>query len=168
MKLNQIFKSLMIAVPVLVMTACSSTDDAANSDATTNNNTSTAQVDPNGGLSEQEMQLQKLREASTIFFKFDNSTISPSYENVLAAHAAYLSANPSEQVTIEGHADERGTPEYNIALGERRAEAVSNYIQALGVQANQISIVSYGEEKPLEFGQTESAYSQNRRAVLVY
>ncbi|MGB2078254.1 MAG: peptidoglycan-associated lipoprotein Pal [Vibrio sp.] len=168
MKLNQIFKGLMVALPVLVMTACSSTDDAANADSMTNDNAAVTQVDPNAGLSEQEMQLQKLREASTIFFKFDNSEIAPSYENVLAAHAAYLSSNPSAKVTIEGHADERGTPEYNIALGERRAEAVSNYIQALGVQANQISIVSYGEEKPLEFGQTEAAYSQNRRAVLVY
>ena len=87
---------------------------------------------------------------------------------MLAAHASYLSKNPALKVTIEGHADERGTPEYNIALGERRAEAVSNYLQALGVQADQISIVSYGEEKPLLLGQSEDVYAKNRRAVLVY
>ena len=66
---------------------------------------------------------------------------------MLAAHAAYLSQNPSVKVTVEGHADERGTPEYNIALGERRAKAVAKYLQALGVQADQISIVSYGGRK---------------------
>lgn len=87
---------------------------------------------------------------------------------MLAAHAAYLSKDASLKVTIEGHADERGTPEYNIALGERRAQAVAKYIQALGVQADQISIVSYGEEKPLVLGQSEDAYAKNRRAVLVY
>ena len=87
---------------------------------------------------------------------------------MLAAHAAYLSKNVDMKVTVEGHADERGTPEYNIALGERRAQAVAKYLQALGVQADQISIVSYGEEKPLLLGQSEDVYAKNRRAVLVY
>jgi peptidoglycan-associated lipoprotein len=87
---------------------------------------------------------------------------------MLAAHAAYLSKNPNLDVKLEGHADERGTPEYNIALGERRAMAVSRYLQASGVEAGQISIVSYGEEKPEILGQSEEAYAKNRRAVLVY
>ncbi|HAS3827899.1 TPA: peptidoglycan-associated lipoprotein Pal, partial [Vibrio cholerae] len=94
--------------------------------------------------------------------------IASDYEAMLAAHAAYLVKNPSLRVTIEGHADERGTPEYNIALGERRAQAVAKYLEALGVQAGQLSIVSYGEEKPLVLGQSEEAYAKNRRAVLVY
>ena len=119
-------------------------------------------------LSEQEQIQQQLRENSTVFFKFDTSEISSEYEDILAAHAKFLSSMPNVKVTIEGYADERGTPEYNIALGERRAEAVSKYLQALGVQGDQISIVSYGEEKPLEMGQTEAAYSKNRSAVVVY
>ncbi len=72
------------------------------------------------------------------------------------------------KVVIEGHADERGTPEYNIALGERRAQAVEDYLHNLGVQDSQTSTVSYGEEKPLVDASTESAYAKNRRAVLVY
>jgi peptidoglycan-associated lipoprotein len=193
MQLNKVLKGLMIALPVLAMTACSSSDDAtSNSDANQTNapaqqqqggngeqGTDTTVVSPvggdNGQFTEEEMAAQqkeqaeqKLREESTVFFAFDNSTISASYQDMLAAHASYLSQHPEVKVTVEGHADERGTPEYNIALGERRAEAVSKYIQALGVQADQISIVSYGEEKPLKMGQTEAAYSQNRRAVLVY
>ena len=172
MQLNKVLKGLLIALPVMAVTACSSSDDAAsNTGAETNNSAETTVVtpiDPNGQLTEQELKEQALRETQTIYFAFDNSTIAGDYEEMLAAHAAYLSKNPALKVTIEGHADERGTPEYNIALGERRAEAVSNYLQALGVQADQIAIVSYGEEKPLLLGQSEDVYAKNRRAVLVY
>ncbi|GEM76915.1 peptidoglycan-associated lipoprotein Pal [Vibrio sagamiensis] len=172
MQLNNLLKGLLISIPVMAMTACSSSDDASsNSGSATNggsDSTVVSTLDRNGQLSEQELQEQALRAAQTIYFAFDNSTIARDYEDMLAAHAAYLSQNPALKVTIEGHADERGTPEYNIALGERRAEAVSNYLQALGVQANQISIVSYGEEKPLLLGQAENIYAKNRRAVLVY
>ncbi len=174
MQLNKVFKGLLIALPVLAMTACSSTDDAASSTGAETSNQQQQEtvvatpIDQNAQLSEQELKEKALRENQTIYFAFDNSTIAGDYEDMLAAHAAYLSKDPSLKVTIEGHADERGTPEYNIALGERRAQAVAKYIQALGVQADQISIVSYGEEKPLVLGQSEDAYAKNRRAVLVY
>lgn len=174
MQLNKVLKGLLIALPVMAMTACSSSDDAAsNTGAATNNNaaaetTVATPIDQSGQLTEQELKEQALRETQTIYFAFDNSTIAGDYEEMLAAHAAYLSKNPALRVTIEGHADERGTPEYNIALGERRAQAVANYLQALGVQADQISIVSYGEEKPLLLGQSDEVYAKNRRAVLVY
>lgn len=171
MQLNKVLKGLFIALPVLAMTACSSSDDAANaSGSETNNGSSTTvatPIDQNGQLSEQELKDQVMQ-ASTIYFAFDNATIASDYEKVLALHAAYLSSSPELKVTVEGHADERGTPEYNIALGERRAQAVSMYLQALGVNADQIAIVSYGEEKPLVLGQSDEAYAKNRRAVLVY
>ncbi|MDF2153709.1 peptidoglycan-associated lipoprotein Pal [Vibrio sp. CAU 1672] len=173
MQLNKVLKGLLIALPVMAVTACSSSDDAASNTGseTTNQAAETTVVTPidqSGQLTEQELKEQALRETQTIYFAFDNSTIAGDYEDMLAAHAAYLSKNPALKVTIEGHADERGTPEYNIALGERRAEAVSKYLQALGVQADQIAIVSYGEEKPLLLGQSEDVYAKNRRAVLVY
>ncbi|HHF2883943.1 peptidoglycan-associated lipoprotein Pal [Vibrio diabolicus] len=174
MQLNKVLKGLLIALPVMAVTACSSSDDAAsNTGAATNNNgavetTVATPIDQSGQLTEQELKEQALRETQTIYFAFDNSTIAADYEEMLAAHASYLSKNSALNVTIEGHADERGTPEYNIALGERRAQAVANYLQALGVQADQISIVSYGEEKPLLLGQSDEVYAKNRRAVLVY
>lgn len=175
MRLNKVLKGLLIALPVLAMTACSSSDDAANASGSTETNqaqttdgTVVTPIDQGGLLTEQELKEQALRETQTIYFAFDNATIAGDYEEMLAAHAAYLSKNPALQVTVEGHADERGTPEYNIALGERRATAVAKYLQALGVQADQISIVSYGEEKPLLLGQSEDVYAKNRRAVLVY
>lgn len=171
MQLNKILKGLLIALPLLTVAACSSSDDAANasdSQTTAQETAVSTAIDQDAALAEQEQLQQQLRENSTVFFKFDTSEISSEYEDILAAHAKFLSSMPNVNVTIEGYADERGTPEYNIALGERRAEAVSKYLQALGVQADQVSIVSYGEEKPLEMGQTESAYSKNRRAVVVY
>ncbi|MDG3087722.1 peptidoglycan-associated lipoprotein Pal [Vibrio hannami] len=179
MQLNKVLKGLLIALPVLAVTACSSSDEAtdASSETTTNqqagaaNTTDTSVVTPmdaDAQLSEQELKEQALRQNQTVFFAFDNATVSGDYEEMLAAHAAFLSKDPSITVQVEGHADERGTPEYNIALGERRAMAVSKYLQALGVQADQIEIVSYGEEKPLVLGQSEEAYAKNRRAVIVY
>ena len=179
MQLNKVLKGLLIALPVLAVTACSSSDEAANaSGSETNQSTSrsangvdttvVSPIDGNGQLTEQELKEQALRENQTIYFAFDNSTIAGDYEDMLAAHAAYLVKNPSVNVTIEGHADERGTPEYNIALGERRAQAVAKYLEALGVMPSQMSIVSYGEEKPLLLSHSEEAYAKNRRAVLVY
>ncbi len=182
MQLNKVLKGLLIALPVLAVTACSSSDEAAenagsettNQQQTTSGSTEqvdttvVSPMDENEQLSEQELKEQALRENQTIYFAFDNSTIASDYEEMLAAHASYLSKTPELKVTIEGHADERGTPEYNIALGERRAQAVAKYLEALGVQADQISIVSYGEEKPLQLGQSEEIYAKNRRAVLVY
>jgi len=174
MQVNKVLKGLLVALPILAMTACSSNDDAvkASSGTTETNQTSSATtvaspVSDYGQLSEQELK-DKVMQKQTVFFAFDNSTISSDYQNMLAVHAAYLTGHPSIHVTVEGHADERGTPEYNIALGERRADAVKKYLQALGVQASQMSVVSYGEEKPLVRGHNEAAYSKNRRAVIVY
>ncbi|WP_068714077.1 peptidoglycan-associated lipoprotein Pal [Vibrio tritonius] len=183
MQLNKVLKGLLIALPVLAMTACSSSDDAANAsgssetnqqqstpatETTTDNTVVTPMDDSSAQVSEQEAKEQALRENQTVYFAFDNSTIASDYEDMLAAHASYLSKNSNLKVTIEGYTDERGTPEYNIALGERRAKAVEKYLEALGVAPAQISIVSYGEEKPLVLGQSEEAYAKNRRAVLVY
>lgn len=111
---------------------------------------------------------QSLRENNTIYFKYDSDQIQDEYVSVMQAHAQYLRDNPDSRIIIEGHTDERGTPEYNIALGERRARAVARYMQNLGVDVNQLSIVSYGEEKPVVPGHSESAWQQNRRAVINY
>lgn len=111
---------------------------------------------------------QALRENNTVYFKYDSDQIQDEYIAVMQAHAQYLRDNPDARIIIEGHTDERGTPEYNIALGERRARSVARYMQNLGVDVNQLSIVSYGEEKPVAPGHNESSWQQNRRAVINY
>lgn len=109
-----------------------------------------------------------LRENNTIYFNYDSDNIKDEYVGVMQAHAQYLRDNPDAHVIIEGHTDERGTPEYNIALGERRARSVARYMQNLGVDVRQLSIVSYGEEKPVDPGHSEAAWVKNRRAVINY
>lgn len=103
----------------------------------------------------------------TLYFDYDSYTIRPEYRRVLSAHARKLD-DSGTAITIQGHCDERGTREYNIALGERRANAVRSYLIAEGVAASQISIVSYGEERPEDYGHDEAAWAKNRRAVLDY
>lgn len=103
-----------------------------------------------------------------IYFDFDRSEIRPDFVAVLRAHAEYLSANPGADLTIEGHCDERGSREYNIGLGERRADAIQRFLEAEGVSRAQINTISYGEERPDSLGHNEEAWSLNRRGVLVY
>jgi peptidoglycan-associated lipoprotein len=103
----------------------------------------------------------------TVHFAFDSSVINSVSETTLQGQAAWLDQYPQLNVTIEGHADERGTREYNLALGERRATAVKNYLTALGVDPNRMLIVSYGEERPIDPGNTEEAYAKNRRGTTV-
>ena len=103
----------------------------------------------------------------TVHFAFDSAVISSVGETTLQGQAVWLDQYPQLNVTIEGHADERGTREYNLALGERRASAVKDYLTALGVDPNRMLILSYGEERPVDPGNTEEAYAKNRRATTV-
>jgi peptidoglycan-associated lipoprotein len=179
MQLNKILKGLLIAVPVMTLAACSSSSDidenAANQsnqatvEQTTTDTVEVATMTPEQQAEEQLRQkYEALRQEQIIYFGFDTATIQGQYGELLRAHAEFLVKNPSVKVLIEGHADERGTPEYNIALGEHRGQAVEKYLQSLGVSASQMSVVSYGEEKPMVKSRTEEAFAKNRRAVLVY
>ena len=102
-----------------------------------------------------------------VFFAFDRADISPEAREILARQADWLRRYPNVTVTIEGHCDERGTREYNLALGERRAQAVKNVLVASGISASRISTISYGKERPAVVGSAEESYAQNRRAVTV-
>jgi len=103
-----------------------------------------------------------------VYFDFDSSEIRPEFVTVVAAHAKALAANASIRVRLEGHTDERGSPEYNIGLGERRAQAVRRALLLQGVAESQLTTVSYGEERPAVPGQTEEAWAKNRRVEFVY
>jgi len=192
MQLNKILKSLVIALPMLTLAACSSTTDTTANDAvessaqqTTNDSATNAEsgsnvvvgsdtdvsIDPVENLTAEEVKKQvidELRKRHVVYFGFDQQAVTAEYGELLQDHANFLIDNPAVKVLIEGHADERGTPGYNIALGDRRADAVVKYLNNLGVSSSQISTVSYGEEKPVNTSHTQAAFSQNRRAVLVY
>ena len=104
----------------------------------------------------------------TIYFDFDSDQISQEFMDLIAHHGKYLAANPDMSLRLEGHADERGTREYNVALGNRRAQAVRRLILFQGANAGQLSVISYGEEKPVALGHDEEAWRLNRRTELVY
>ncbi|VEI17515.1 Peptidoglycan-associated lipoprotein precursor [Serratia plymuthica] len=173
MQLNKVLKGLLLALPVLAVAACSSNKSANNDQSGLGAGAGAGTGTENGSsnLSSEEqarLQMQELQKNNIVYFGLDKYDVSSEFAQMLDAHSAFLRNNPSYKVTVEGHADERGTPEYNIALGERRANAVKMYLQGKGVSADQISIVSYGKEKPAVLGHDEAAYAKNRRAVLVY
>ena len=102
---------------------------------------------------------------STVYFDYDQSTLTDEAQATLDNQAAFLRASPSFRITIEGHCDERGTREYNLALGDRRASAVRDYLVAKGINASRLSTISYGKERPSVGGSNETSYSLNRRSV---
>ncbi|MDD5461756.1 MAG: peptidoglycan-associated lipoprotein Pal [Methylococcales bacterium] len=196
MRLNKTLLALTISA--LVLSACSDTDeqDAGLTDGSQNaasgiNDASTSGLNNASGISGSEMNGSGMGGMSgsgdyastlgpefndpnnplskrTVYFMLDSSEIMPDFIPVIKAHAQYLIANPGQRITLEGNADERGSREYNIALGEQRAKSIASMMKVQGVSENQLEIVSYGEEKPVVFGSDESSWEKNRRVELVY
>lgn len=186
MKFNKMLSGL--AVMAVLLTGCSSTDetDASLADSSQGTDASTSGLsdgsmsgsqfgsrsgsgsgsganlgpefsDPNSPLSKQ-----------VIYFELDSSQVKQEYVPIVAAHARYLAGHSNQHVILAGHADERGSSEYNIALGEQRAKTVERMMRSQGVSAAQLEIVSYGEEKPANSGHNESAWQMNRRVEVGY
>ncbi|WP_210394887.1 peptidoglycan-associated lipoprotein Pal [Motiliproteus sediminis] len=183
MRLGNFSKVVAVAATVIWATGCSTTSTTSDSsdamDQTaqdTQDSASSMGAGSDSSMSGGDMagQSQGMSEAdvaqlSTVFyFDFDKAVIQSSDLDDLNAHAKYLSENGMARVVLEGHADERGTREYNMALGERRAKAVARYLGVQGVAAGQIETVSYGEERPAMVGHDESSWSKNRRVELRY
>ena len=167
--------SSLIAVACL-LAACSSNDEydyGADGDVGESQQVASGsrQIESDGLSADQpEPGTQEELELSVgdrVFFDYDSAVLSPVATETLDRQGAWLRQYPNLVVTIEGHADERGTREYNLAIGDRRATAVRNYLLALNVPPNQILTISYGEERPAEAGSDESAWAANRRAVTV-
>jgi peptidoglycan-associated lipoprotein len=183
---------LALAISATLLTACSSTDeqdagftDGSQSGAAGINDASTSGLNGGSGISGSEMgsgsgfgsggglgpefsDPNNPLSKQTIYFMLDSSQVQQDYVPVVAAHSQYLLANPGQHIVLEGHGDERGSREYNIALGEQRAKAVASMMKVQGVNESQLEIVSYGEEKPAAFGHDESSWQLNRRVELVY
>lgn len=120
------------------------------------------------GSANGEVTMADLLTVRLVHFDYDSSDLSNADYQTLQAHAQYLSLNPTAKVLLAGHADERGTREYNMALGERRANAVQAYLNSNGAKSSQLDTVSYGKEKPLNDGNDEAAWAENRRVEITY
>ncbi len=172
---------------VLLLAACSSTPDSSGTAATDGTLTSTEDRAPisrddiifDDDLSDTSIPAQDLSSnpgtqedlivsvGDRVFFDYDSSSIAGEAAATLEKQAAWLRTYPNTMITIEGHADERGTREYNLALGERRATAVKNYLVSLGIAANRLTTTSFGKERPAVLGSNPAAWKRNRRGVLV-
>ncbi|HHJ15342.1 MAG TPA: peptidoglycan-associated lipoprotein Pal [Gammaproteobacteria bacterium] len=176
----KMIQAVVIALMLGVLAACSSTGGAKDGDVTVEDHSGAADVGAGGSATASgvgaygDLSIESLNDPNSplaqrvIYFAFDSSEVAEQDRNIVAAHAAFLSANPDVKVSVEGHTDERGAREYNIGLGERRAQAVRRMLEFQGVAPMQITTVSYGEEKPAVEGHDESAWSMNRRVELVY
>jgi len=163
-------KTLLAALLVsasLVMVGCASTGDKGESATSASVSDATGSgAGHHGGFDEAHMK--GLLSHTTFYFDFDKSEIKPEALRSIEAHGQHLAKNSHLKVRVEGHTDERGSREYNVGLGERRAQAVARVLMMQGATHHQIHTVSYGQEKPAVQGHTEAAWAKNRRAVIVY
>ena len=175
MSIVKMGKSFIIVASATLLFACAGSDtddsgDASATDATTE--TTAVEAPPQKTADEIALEQNKSARdaANTVYFELDEDVVSSAGRAVLEAHAWFLSRaeNSSTIVSVDGHCDERGTPAYNLALGERRAKAVAQILMSYGVASSQVKTVSHGEEMPAVEGHDESSWSQNRRAVLDY
>lgn len=185
--LKQLF---LVAFLGLTLVGCSSTPTTEDSDSSTAAETTTGtagsgdsaassttkvgdaadakMAEPTNAAGMTAAQLLAALQGKVVNFDFDRSEIKSDFYKVIKLNADYMSLNTSATVTIKGYCDERGTPEYNLALGERRAKAVKNALIAEGVSPSRINIISYGEENPIDPAHTEAAWAKNRRAEFSY
>jgi peptidoglycan-associated lipoprotein len=165
---------LSVAAAAFSLAACHRGDTVADTSTSTpvssDNGLSTQGNNGGGGVqvSPLEAEQARLLQQLVVYFDYDQAEIRPEFNAQLAAHAAYLSKNANARLRLEGHTDERGSREYNIGLGERRAQAVRRVLMLQGATAEQISTVSYGEERPAATGSDEESWRLNRRVELVY
>jgi peptidoglycan-associated lipoprotein len=173
MKLTHVLALVVLSTSLAACTKPTSTKPVAQTAAAAQTeDASTTGIDqgsvPAGNLTPQQQALAQLKTKNIIYFDYDSAGIPQEYLPVVSANAAYLVKYPTARVRLEGNTDERGTREYNIGLGERRAQVVRNALLAQGVASAQITTVSYGEERPAVEGHDEAAYAQNRRVEFVY
>ena len=163
---------LLISLLAAVLTGCAS--NTPDPEPTTGSTSSSGGADTSAyrgssGSSGEDVSSDLESElVMIIFFDFDQSDLKPEYGDLLARHAGKLSNNSRTRVRLEGHADERGSREYNIGLGERRSQAVRRMLLIQGASSNQIATVSFGEERPAAMGSDEKSYAQNRRVEIKY
>ena len=175
MQATQWNKLISASFLTLAITGCASgggtTDEAATTETAVEESQTQAVPDsPEVGV-QTDVQTDTnnpLLEQKIVYFGYDRSDIRPEFKDILNAHAQFLVANPQARVVLEGHCDERGTVEYNLALGERRANTVKRYLIVQGANPSQLESVSFGEERPAMIGSTEAAMSKNRRTEIKY
>jgi peptidoglycan-associated lipoprotein len=169
----KVLSSLTVVIAAMLLTvSCASKKPAPDANAAAGSGAEGGKMDAN--IASQDLSYDstgsdsgKITGLRTVHFDYDSSTLTSETRRHLAENAEWIKSNSKVTVQIEGHCDSRGSVEYNLALGERRAKAVKNYMGSLGIDSKRMTIISYGEEKPLTQGDSEEAYAKNRRANFV-
>ena len=156
MKINKILKNtFLVILASLVLSACAS------------NKSGTGQMQGDVYTGKDTVEYLASGVPDRVFFAFNETVLTTAARETLCKQASYLRKNSSMNIVLEGHADERGTREYNLALGERRANSAKDYLMTYGISANRISVISYGKERPVDSGSNPLSWSKNRRSVTV-
>jgi peptidoglycan-associated lipoprotein len=158
------FKVLSVFAAVLMLAACETASDQSAGTAGQGGATGAASA-ARPGVRPGSQEDLVANVGDRVFYDFDKSDLKPEARRTIERWAAWMRQHPQVTITVEGHCDERGTREYNIGLGERRASAAKNYLVAQGIAANRVATISYGKERPAVVGSNEAAWSQNRRGV---
>ena len=173
--MNTTWRFLLALVFAVSISACKTTEPETDTTADTTEPEPAAEVttaaapDPRDYTDARNFDnSESLLSKRVIYFDFDKSEVKAEYRSIVAAHAAYVASHGSARVTLEGHADERGTREYNLGLGERRGNAISGLLSAAGAMGSQLDTVAYGEERPVCRVSDENCWWQNRRVEIVY
>lgn len=167
--MNKFAKFALLGVVCVGMVACAKKQEVKPDTTPQPEETTTAPIDTGAGaFTPADLETNACLRQRVVYFDFDRSEIRPEFREAMACHAKYLRDRPGARMTLDGHADERGSREYNLGLGERRGKAVNSALEAAGGSASQISVVSHGEEQPTCREHNESCWQQNRRVEISY
>ena len=166
--MNKIVKLALLGIACVGVVACAKKQEVK-PEAPVQQETTTAPIETDAGaFTPEDLETNACLRQRVVYFDFDRSEIRPEFQEAMACHAKYLRDRPGSRITLDGHADERGSREYNLGLGERRGKAVGSALEAAGGSASQISVVSHGEEQPNCREHNESCWQQNRRVEISY
>lgn len=166
--MNATVRVSVVALFCLAAAACAKKQEVKPAPPPPEAPTATAPAAPSGVFTPADLQTNACLRTRVIYFDFNKFDIKPQFDDIVACHAKYLRDRPMARMTIEGNTDERGTAEYNLGLGERRANALKDALEAQGAQGSQITVVSYGKERPVCREHNESCWKLNRRDNIVY
>ena len=161
------FSNLFAIMLLTSFLAACATAPTETSSSSTSSSTSQSEVVGGVYVGTETVEMLAIDVPDRVFFAYDSYSLAASAQATLSKQAKWLKANPSVAIAVEGHADERGTREYNLALGDRRASSVKDYLMSQGISSNRINTISYGKERPVKSGSNDTAWAQNRRSVSV-